>query len=215
MQMTRRLPRALAATLGALLALGAPAGAEWLILRDGVRLEIRGQPRVETRRVVFTLRDGTLSMLPLAEVDLDATAAANLPPVEPAAPAPAATAREPIARFTDADFGHADDGDRPTILFFTTSWCPVCRRAREALSASGARYDEHDVESDPTAERVWLELCPDRLVPVITFQDELLVGFDPSEFARIVAKWRVAEAAAAEMQAASRRPAETADTESP
>jgi len=200
--------------LAVLLVLGAPAGAEWLVLRDGVRLEIRGELRVETRRVVFTMRDGTLSTLPLAEVDLDATAAANRAPAEPAAPAPA-TARESIARFTDADFAHADDVARPTIRFYTTSWCPVCRRAREALSASGARYDEHDVDSDAVAERVWVALCPERLIPVIAFEDEVLVGFHPSDFARIVAKWRAAETAAEAAHAASRRPAESGATDGP
>lgn len=217
MQMIRRSPQVLAATRSALVALvvlGAPAGAEWLVLRDGVRLEIRGELRVETRRVVFTLRDGTLSTLPLAEVDLDATLAANRPPAAPAT-SQAASAREPIARFTDADFAHADDVARPTIRFYTTSWCPVCRRAREALSASGARYDEHDVDSDAVAERVWEELCPERLIPVIAFEDELLVGFHPSDFARIVAKWRAAEAAAEAVHAASRRPAESGGTDSP
>ena len=55
-----------------ILALSAPvpASAEWLVLRDGTRLETRGAARVEGRRVLFTDARGTLAALPAAEVDL-------------------------------------------------------------------------------------------------------------------------------------------------
>lgn len=209
MQMTPRGMVVPLCALAALIGAVAPSAAEWLVLRDGGRLEIRGGASVEKRRVVFTLANGTLSALPVAEVDLDATAEANRPAAPPAAPAavPAAS-RAPVVRLTDADFAHADDVGHPTVLFFTTTWCPVCRTAREALSASGVRYDERDVESDPEARRQQLELAPEGGVPVLAFEDEVLLGFSRSQFDRIVAKWRAAEAAAAAAQAASLRPAE-------
>ncbi len=207
MRMTPRRTLVPLCALAALLGAVGPSAAEWLVLRDGGRLEIRGEASVEKRRVVFTLANGTLSALPVAEVDLDATAEANRPAAPPAAPAASSA---PVVRLTDADFAHADDVGHPTVLFFTTTWCPVCRTAREALSASGVRYDERDVESDPEARRRQLELAPSGGVPVLAFEDEVLLGFSRSQFDRIVAKWRAAEAAAAAAQAASLRPAERA-----
>ena len=50
-----------------------PAGAEWLVTREGGRVEIQGKPQVKGKLVVFTRADGTLSSLRLAEVDLEAS----------------------------------------------------------------------------------------------------------------------------------------------
>jgi hypothetical protein len=93
------------------IAAAAPAlRADWLVLRDGSKLELRGAWKVDGKRVVFQLADGTLSSLKLDQVDLDASAkatanaAAPAPPKKSARSAPA----EPKARrvFTDADFSH-------------------------------------------------------------------------------------------------------------
>ncbi len=213
MSMPRPAPRAPLATVAALLAfaalLGASAraGAEWLVLRDGLRLEIRGEPRVEKRRVVFTRSDGTLSALPLAEVDLDATAAANLPPPEPEPPAPAPP-RAPIVRLTDADFDRGDDFAQPTILLFTAAVSPWCEEARKALRASGARYEELDVEHDAEAARVLLLIDPQGRVPLIFFEGHVVLGFSREALDLLIEKWRAAEAAAVAAEDASLRPPE-------
>lgn len=191
--------------------------AEWLVLRDGTRLETRGVARVEGRRVLFTDAGGTLAALPAAEVDLAATEAANrtaaAPPAENAAPAASAaiaapaTRRPPVRRFTDADFDHLDDVDSPTIAFYTTSWCGWCRKSRELLDQLGVRYQEMDVEENAAADAEKERLAPGSGVPVIAFRDTVLTGYTERGIRRMADAWRVAEKEAEAARQASRRPA--------
>jgi hypothetical protein len=105
----------------------APAGADWLVTNDGGRVETKGPWKVDGKRVVFTLKDGSLSSLRLTEVDLDASRQATTAMAEEAAAAAAkasAAAEAPPAKkstrvFTDKDFARppaapkddAKDGD--------------------------------------------------------------------------------------------------------
>lgn len=50
-----------------------PASADWLVTREGGKVEIQGKPQVKGKLVVFTRADGTLSSLRLSEVDLEAS----------------------------------------------------------------------------------------------------------------------------------------------
>lgn len=71
----------------AALALAGAASADWLVTRDGARVEIRGPWEVRGKQVIFTLPNGTLSSMPLSEVDLDGsaelTAASKAPAPKP------------------------------------------------------------------------------------------------------------------------------------
>ncbi len=95
------------AALAALLP--AAAAADWLVTRDGDRLETRGPWEVRGRLVVFTSAAGTLSSLRLDEVDLEAsreaTREAAAPPPPAAAEPPAAPPR-PALVLTDRDVAH-------------------------------------------------------------------------------------------------------------
>lgn len=86
--------------------LGSPAGADWLVTRDGSRVETKGPWTVKGAQVVFRQTNGTLSALKLADVDLDASAVATAKAKEAAAkPNPTPTPpREPILRLTEKDF---------------------------------------------------------------------------------------------------------------
>ncbi|MFY9823842.1 MAG: hypothetical protein WAM82_20855 [Thermoanaerobaculia bacterium] len=103
---------AVAIGLGVAALLGsAAARADWLVTRDGGRVETQGPWKVDGKRVVFTLKDGTLSSLRLAEVDLDASREATKAMVEEAAAAKAsateaAPAKKSTRVFTDKDFPH-------------------------------------------------------------------------------------------------------------
>ena len=73
--------------------------------RDGARIETKGAWKVEGRRVLFTLPNGTLSMIRTDEVDLDQSALVTTQAKEaPAAPVPAAQEKkEPVLRLTEKD----------------------------------------------------------------------------------------------------------------
>ncbi len=112
---SRRLPSRLSAAAATLLCAAAlspaaPARADWLVTREGGKVETQGPWKVDGKRVVFTLKNGTLSSLRLAEVDLDASRQTTAAMVEEAtaAKASAATEAAPVKKsthsFTDKDF---------------------------------------------------------------------------------------------------------------
>jgi hypothetical protein len=95
-----------AALTGALVVLAAGAArADWLVTRDGARLETKGAWKVDGRRVLFTMPNGTLSTMRTDDIDLDQSAlvttqAKEAPPVpEVAIP----VKKEPILRLTEKD----------------------------------------------------------------------------------------------------------------
>ncbi|HEX6898779.1 MAG TPA: FxLYD domain-containing protein [Thermoanaerobaculia bacterium] len=91
-----------------LIVAAAPARADWLVTRDGGRVETKGPWKVKGKLVVFTQADGALSSLRLSEVDLDAsrkaTESARIQAEKPPAPAPP---KKKLAVLTDADFKKA------------------------------------------------------------------------------------------------------------
>lgn len=93
-----------------LLAAGSPAPADWLVTRQGDRIETRGPWQEKGKLVVFHTAEGRLSSLRLADVDLAASRAATADAErartegEPAAAPPAAPLRE-VRAITDADVG--------------------------------------------------------------------------------------------------------------
>ena len=112
MQQNRSTAAVLAAALLALTA-AAPAAADWLVTRQGGRVETKGPWKVKGKLVVFTLPDGKLSSLRAAEVDLDASRRATEEAVAAAAAAQAAPAaespkpREATVVLTDESFRRA------------------------------------------------------------------------------------------------------------
>ena len=108
--------------VSALLVLAAvvPARADWLVTREGGRIETKGHWQVKGKLVVFTGVNGTLGSLRLAEVDLPAseTATADAKKAQEQAVAVAQEPPKPKERkksvrsLTDADFSHKppDDG---------------------------------------------------------------------------------------------------------
>ncbi|RPH56996.1 hypothetical protein EHM82_02270, partial [bacterium] len=109
-------PGGLAALLGLALLTGLatlPAGADWLVTRQGGRVEIRGAWEVKGKLVVFRTLDGTLSSLRTSEVDFEASRKAT--EEAPRARAAAAAAKQPPGKkpsvlvLTDKDVRHVEE----------------------------------------------------------------------------------------------------------
>lgn len=89
----------------------APAAADWLVTKDGTRVETQGPWRVESRLVVFKRPDGTFASMRLSEVDLEASERVTREMAEARRAAAAENAerqrpterREPVARLTEKD----------------------------------------------------------------------------------------------------------------
>ena len=87
-----------------------PAGADWLVLRDGTRLETRGPWTEKGRLLVFTSATGELSSLRTEAIDLEASrratataAAAAVTPTSSERRAESAPPRREVRRITNAD----------------------------------------------------------------------------------------------------------------
>ncbi len=89
----------------------APASSDWLVFRDGSRVETDGTWEQRGKMVVFTDASGRLMSVRLSDVDLDKSAqvtheaeiAASQPPPAPPPPQPS------VFSLTDADVSHIDD----------------------------------------------------------------------------------------------------------
>lgn len=83
-----------------------PARADWLVTREGSRVETKGPWQVKGKLVVFTRAgDGALASLRATEVDLDASArATSEEKVQLAAPPPPEAPKKKLAVLTDKDF---------------------------------------------------------------------------------------------------------------
>jgi len=108
----RRIGRVGSLTVAASLALAGAAAADWLVTRQGDRIETRGAWRRQGATVVFTLPNGTLSSLRAEEIDFDASTRASAPaPVAPIAQEPK---KKPVLVLKDENVAHvAPDGEAP------------------------------------------------------------------------------------------------------
>jgi glutaredoxin len=66
---------------------------------------------------------------------------------------------------------------RVSVTMYSTSWCPVCRRARDWLQRNGISFEERDVEKSEDAHRAQLARNARGGVPTIDVDGTVLVGF--------------------------------------
>ncbi len=108
-------PRASRVILLLAIVLAAPAAADWLVMRDGTRVETAGAWEVKGRQVIFTSPDGALAALRLADVDLEASDRANATSQEPAG----SDGSESVAKPADSESRGASQ--RPVRVFTNDS----------------------------------------------------------------------------------------------
>ena len=70
--------------------------------------------------------------------------------------------------------------DKEVVIYTTPTW-PWCHRAKEYLSRKGISYVEHDVAQDRDKAKEMIQKSGQMAVPVITVDDEVVVGFDQSQ----------------------------------
>lgn len=64
------------------------------------------------------------------------------------------------------------------VTIYSTEHCPYCRMAKAFLQKNGVPFESIDVGRDEVQARKMIELSGQRGVPVITIDDEVIVGFD-------------------------------------
>ncbi|MFZ1897433.1 FAD-dependent oxidoreductase [Methanoregula sp.] len=65
-----------------------------------------------------------------------------------------------------------------TVTVYSTQNCPYCRMAKAFLDKQAVTYTSIDVGTDAAAAQKMIALSGQRGVPVITVDDEVIVGFD-------------------------------------
>ncbi len=139
--MSRARASRIAATLLAATAAVAPAArADWLVTRDGARVETAGAWQVKGKLVVFKTAAGDLASLRLADVDLE-TSRAVTAEAGAAAAASAETAKKPPAKrrpvrvLTDKDFPRAAPPAPPEGVAGGTGAAPEAAASAPAPAA--------------------------------------------------------------------------------
>lgn len=87
-------------------------------------------------------------------------------------------------------FFHALFGIMSNVTVYSTQNCPYCRMAKAFLEKNGIPYESIDVGADPAAAEKMIKLSGQRGVPVITVDDEIIVGFDSQRLNELFGKVR-------------------------
>ena len=77
---------------------------------------------------------------------------------------------------------HAAGAPANPVRLYTTSWCPVCKRAKVWLNSQHVDYVELDVESNRWARTEQLRLNRRGSIPTFDAYGEVVVGFDPQSY---------------------------------
>lgn len=82
---------------------------------------------------------------------------------------------EETAKLATGDGIHAE-----SLVVYSASWCPDCRRAKRVLEEAEAPFDEVDIDQDSGAEALVLQRSGGRrVVPTLRFDDRVW-AFNPA-----------------------------------
>ena len=64
------------------------------------------------------------------------------------------------------------------VTIYSTPTCVYCKMAKDFFAKNSIAYDEHDVAADTAARKVMFDKTHQMGVPVITVDEQVIVGFD-------------------------------------
>ncbi len=151
------------------------AFADTVVLKNGTRYE--GLIKAQSADEVTILSDGadwTFHSDKVASVSKDAVSAR-------------------IAAREAAAHARALADDAPHVILYATSWCSVCRRARQYLHDNHIRFIDNDIEVDARANAEMRQKCALNhlkvgAVPVIDVRGHVMVGFSEAFIRRHLKK---------------------------
>ncbi len=80
-----------------------------------------------------------------------------------------------------------------TVYFYSTSWCPYCKKARDFMDEQGIDYIEYDIDEDISAKIKHEELLGNKKkpgkvgVPLFVVNGKVLQGFSEKRLVNAVA----------------------------
>ncbi len=72
------------------------------------------------------------------------------------------------------------------VTVYSTPTCHFCHMAKDFFKANGIPFVEYDVASDITKRKEMMEKSGQMGVPVIIIEDQLIVGFNKPEIAKLL-----------------------------
>ena len=88
------------------------------------------------------------------------------------------------ATVTDYKSGLYTDGK---VVMYSTSWCGVCKEAKQYMASRGIRYQEYDIEKNFNAKRKFKKLGG-RGIPLILVGNQKMRGFSASRLEAMLDK---------------------------
>lgn len=73
-----------------------------------------------------------------------------------------------------------------TVTIYSTPTCHFCHEAKEFFTANHVQYTEHNVASDLTKRQEMIQKSGQMGVPVITINDEVVVGYDEEKLKELL-----------------------------
>lgn len=74
------------------------------------------------------------------------------------------------------------------VRIFSQPACPACNDVKEYLKKRGVEYEDLDVTSNRDALNEMIQVHKVRVTPLILIGDERLIGFDPVELDKMLAR---------------------------
>ncbi len=68
---------------------------------------------------------------------------------------------------------------RDEVIFYTASWCGFCTQVKKHLRKRGIPYDERSID-EPTIKRELMAKIGSAFVPVVEYEDQRIIGYDPA-----------------------------------
>ncbi len=72
------------------------------------------------------------------------------------------------------------------VSIYTTPTCGYCKLAKEFFKENNIEYNEYDVAADAEKRTEMIEKSGQMGVPVITVDEEMVVGFDKEKLASML-----------------------------
>ena len=75
----------------------------------------------------------------------------------------------------------------PTVTIYSTPTCHFCHMAKDFFEANHVPFTDHDVATDLPKRQEMIQKSGQMGVPVITIDDQLIVGFDEPRLRELLA----------------------------
>lgn len=79
-----------------------------------------------------------------------------------------------------------DTKETKKVEIFSTETCHFCHMAKDWLAAKGIPFVDYNVGSDVEKRKEMMEMTGQLGVPVIKIGDEVMIGFNPDQMAKIL-----------------------------